>query len=403
LNLENWKLLLPQDDPKREFILEGVAKGFKLSDLDKKDPDRPVLMKNYFSTFKYRHAVESQILDEIAEGRYILCKDPPKIISAMGAIPKKQGGVRLIHDCSRPAGGSVNDSSLRDKFQYQSLQDAISSIKPGDFMAKVDLKSAYRSVKVSESEFERLGISWTFEGAVHPSYLIDTCLPFGHARSPYVFNELSQAVCRIMKAHGYEFTMAYLDDFLIVARTFEECRKALEMLLWILRRLGFAIAYSKVEGPVQKLVFLGFLLNSVTMCVAVTQARVLELNELLQETLTHKKINKRALQSIIGKLNYVTQVVYGGRFFLRRLIDIVSTLDCPWHRTRVTREMKADIKWWLSFGLVHCRKPLPMVQTSCPQGSASVSVDACSQAAGGFFMGDSTYTDFADMQDAEQL
>jgi len=107
LKRENWEELLPADDPKREFILEGVSKGFKLSDLDQKKPDRPVLVKNYFSVFKYRSAVEAQILEEIENGRYIFSKTQPRIVSALGAIPKKNGGVRLIHDCSKPSGMAV--------------------------------------------------------------------------------------------------------------------------------------------------------------------------------------------------------------------------------------------------------------------------------------------------------
>ena len=198
LKPENWNFYLPKDDPKREFIMNGVSFGFKLSELDTLPKIRQVLVNNYFSVFKYRHAVEHQILEEIENGRYLLCDKQPSIVSALGAIPKKNGKVRLIHDCSRPSGSAVNDHAIRDKFKYQTLQDAIDMVSPGDFLAKVDLHSAYRSVKVSPAERDRLGISWWFESAVEPCFMVDSCLPFGHTRSPYIFNELSQAVCRII-------------------------------------------------------------------------------------------------------------------------------------------------------------------------------------------------------------
>ena len=38
-----------------------------------------------------------------------MVSEPPLIVSPMGVIPKPDGGVRLIHDCSLPRGGSVND------------------------------------------------------------------------------------------------------------------------------------------------------------------------------------------------------------------------------------------------------------------------------------------------------
>ena len=118
--------------------MNGVKYGFKLSELDCKDISRPVLMKNYFSVFKYRHAVEHQILEELENGRYLLVNQSPNLVSALGAIPKKNGNIRLIHDCSRPTGNAVNDCAIRDKFKYQNLQDAMNMISPGDFLATLD-------------------------------------------------------------------------------------------------------------------------------------------------------------------------------------------------------------------------------------------------------------------------
>ena len=48
-----------------------------------------------------------------------------EIISPMGVIPKPDGGVRLIHDCSQPAGKSVNDYCTTDwKQTFSRVDDA---------------------------------------------------------------------------------------------------------------------------------------------------------------------------------------------------------------------------------------------------------------------------------------
>ena len=47
--------------------------------------------------------VQAQIVEESEEGRYNVSSEKPQIVSALGAIPKSSGGVRLIHDCSRPS------------------------------------------------------------------------------------------------------------------------------------------------------------------------------------------------------------------------------------------------------------------------------------------------------------
>ena len=163
------------------------------------------------------------------------------LVSALGVIPKKNSKVRLIHDCSQPAGSGVNDYAVENKFKYQTLNDAMEMVEPGDFLAKNDLQSTYCSVQVSTEECQRLGISWWFECAVHPPYIVDACLLFGHSRSSYFFNELSQAVCRIMKVYGFEQVMAYLDDFLNIAnKSYDGFKQALNFLLFILRRLILA-------------------------------------------------------------------------------------------------------------------------------------------------------------------
>lgn len=84
------------------------------------------------------------------EGNYVHAPSPPVIVSPLGVIPKPDGGVRLIHDCSRPAGLAVNDYvSNFHKQKFQTLDDAKKLVRQGSYFAKVDLKSAYRSVPIS--------------------------------------------------------------------------------------------------------------------------------------------------------------------------------------------------------------------------------------------------------------
>ena len=81
-----WRLEL-EDDPNKEFILQGIESGFKLID-DGISPD-PSVCENYRSTTReFRDLVETQIEAEIRQGRYICTDIPPPIISALGAIPK---------------------------------------------------------------------------------------------------------------------------------------------------------------------------------------------------------------------------------------------------------------------------------------------------------------------------
>ena len=389
LQYEAWQRLLPVDYPKRDYILEGVKEGFSI--VNAGDITGSVYQQNYKSATESanRHKVEKQIKVELEHGHYKLSDSKPTIVSALGAIPKKDGDkVRIIHDCSRPVGSALNDFAHSSPFQFQKLQDAVDLITPGCYLAKLDLASAYRSVRIHPSNYPATGIAWNFQGSPTETFMVDTRLPFGARRSPEVFHELSQAIRHMMHAEGHKGVVAYMDDFLLTADTSELCQAALNALMRLVRQLGFAINYSKVEGPTQRLTFLGVTIDTVTMTMELPEAKIRDLTQDLQSVFSSIKVSKRQLQSLAGKLNWASQCIYGGRFHLRRLLDRIATMRCPWHRSRVTIEMRLDIDWWLRFlrtfngtmPLVDCRPATP------------ISIDACMEAAGAFNQGDWVYT-----------
>ena len=105
----------------------------------------------------------------------------------------------------------------------------------------------------------------------------------------------------------------------------------------------------KTEGPVKKIVFLGLLLDSEKQTVEVPRDKLEELKAKINKTLSLKKVQLKALQSLIGSLNFVCRAVGPGRPFLRRLIVSTKGLKQPHHVTRVTAAMKSDLHMWLKF------------------------------------------------------
>ena len=184
----------------------------------------------------------------------------------MGIIPKPDGGVRLIHDCSLPRGGSVNDycsSHWHQKFSR--VDDAAALVTGGCYMAKVDLQSAYRSVKISDHSKQVTGLKWQFGD--NTVYLRDTRLCFGSKLAPGIFHRLTQAVRRMLIRRGLKATVVYLDDFFIKADTLKECAEAMNILIALLRKLGFQINWKKVVDPSTRITFLGIEIDSIAMCL----------------------------------------------------------------------------------------------------------------------------------------
>lgn len=400
LILEAWEHELSLSDPKRNFILQGVTEGFHIVDPSKIREQS--IMQNYSSATSppHRPAVENQIITEIENHRYLIVDTQPMITSALGAIPKKDGiNVRLIHDCSRPVGGAVNDFADNSPFSYQCISDAVDLLQPGHYMAKLDLKEAYRSVKTHPTNWCATGLQWTFSNQDHPSFLIDTRLPFGAKRSPYIFTELTQAVRRIMSDKYQAQTVAYLDDFLVVGKSKEECNNHLNNLMTLVRRLGFSINYGKVSAPTKRIVFLGIVLDTEKMTLELPQVKLKELETLLKQTICRQKITKRSLQSLAGKLTWASQCIYGGRYHVRRIQDKINSLSAPRHYTRVTCDMKADMWWWISFMSVF-NGSVPMLED---RTSSLLYVDACPVASGAVHGDKFLYTPWASWHGSQEL
>ncbi|XP_078000553.1 uncharacterized protein LOC144453148 [Glandiceps talaboti] len=388
------------NDPDKEFLLDGIVNGFHI--IDHNANIQPALTANYRSaTAHNRTKVEKQIHNEIAEGHYVVTKDKPTIVSALGAIPKPNSpDIRLIHDCSQPIGKSVNDYASLDSFQYQTIDDAVSLLSEGCYMAKVDLKSAYRSVKIHPSNFPATGLQWTFSGDSDPTFMYDTRLPFGARKAPHVFHRITQSVRRMMARRNYNALVVYLDDFLIIADDYQSCVAALNTLLRLLRKLGFYIAWNKVVGPSQKLTFLGIDIDTVSLTLQLPPAKLNELHLLLLEFSSRKRASRRQLQSLAGKLAWACRVVKGGRTFLRRVLDNMNKLCKPSHKLLLSEDFHLDIAWWLRYlhvfnGTHKFIDPRPITD---------VHMDACNLASGIYYRGDWQYTRWdCDWPSAESL
>jgi hypothetical protein len=160
-----------RDDPNRDYILNGLRDGLMIV-------DRPCTLcnswrRNYRSCLvDNKQAVEDQIWKEVKLGRYVITEKRPSVISSLGAVLKKNGKVRIIHDLSRPDGG-INRFGVDSSVSYSTIDDALKLVKKGTFLAKVDLSEAYRSIPVHSSCFTLTGLQWIFGDDLVPTLLFD--------------------------------------------------------------------------------------------------------------------------------------------------------------------------------------------------------------------------------------
>ena len=381
------------DDPDKVFLLDGIRNGFNLVD----DNAMPLEAdcSNYASTTdsSVKLVVEEQILNEISNGNYVLTDKRPTLVSALGAIPKPNSNdVRLIHDCSRPIGTSLNDFATKDSVKYQTIEEAVNLSNVDCFYSKIDLKSAYRSVAIHPSNYSFTGLKWKFVDHDSFTYMYDTKLPFGARKSPAIFHRLTQAVRRMMARRGFYGIVVYLDDFLIVSSSFEQCRETMQVLIQLLRKLGFAINWKKVEDPNKIVTFLGIEFNSTNLSLSLPDNKVKDLKALLNEFSDRKRASKRQLQSLAGRLNWACHVVRGGRTYLRRVLDAMNRMKLPHHKAKLSDTFHKDILWWINCLDTFNGRNM-FLKPTC---STPVYVDACNTGAGMAFGRDWAYINWVE-------
>jgi len=332
--------------------------------------------------------VNKQVQLEIDEGRYVKVNSKPTIVSALGAIPKESGGYRLIHDCSRPAGRAVNDYIEVESFSFQTVDEALTLVSPGAYCVKVDLKSAYRSIPISVESQQYTGLQWKVNGV--DEYFVDTRLPFGARASPGIFHRITQAVARMLQKRGFPNVRVYLDDFIIVDKSKKACRQAMQVLLQLLRELGFHINWEKVEGPTQVITFLGIRIDTVKMTLSIPQGKLDQIQEVLTKFKRRHRASKKQLQSLVGKLSWVARVIPAGRIYLRALIEGIKVLKLAQHKVILTRVMKLDLDWW--------SQAMPLLNDTLPikdnRPVTSMVMDSCTLGCGASFGKDWFYNDW---------
>ena len=335
----------------REYLVQGFTRGFSLEckgEVGKKDT------KNLNSTKQHSEVVEEKINKEVKLGRYAGPFLQPPIenltISPIGVHPKKaEGEYRLITNLSHPRGGSVNDL-IEDEdatVQYANITSAIKLMKTegkGCFMAKTDIKSAFRIIPLNADQYKHTGLK--FNG----KYYVDLCLPQGARSSCKIFETFSTAVEWIAKQKlGIKNILHILDDYMMISKSKEECLNNLKTFLKFCSDAGIPIANDKTLGPFNIIEFAGIELNSLDMTARLPEDKVVKCLKMIEVIYNKKTCTLKEVQKLTGTLNFACCVIYSGRAFLRRLYNLTIGRKNMRARRAVTKEIREDLDVWKRF------------------------------------------------------
>ena len=266
-------------------------------------------------------------------------------VSPLGVLPKKvPGAFRLIHHLSFPKGRSVNNGIAAEdtSVRYATVADAIRIIKlagPGCFLAKTDIKSAFRIIPIHPNDYRLLGMKW------RGRFYYDRSMPMGCSSSCKTFETFSTAVeCIARHKQKIDKILHLLDDFLFVSSSHTQRQTYLDLFLALCNHIGIPLAPEKNMWSSNNSFFCRYWSEArlptekITKCV-----------QSISDFLTRKKVKLKELQSLIGLLNFACSVITPGRAFLRRLIDLTCGATLQHHFIRLRQDTKEDLRVWLSF------------------------------------------------------
>lgn len=170
------------------------------------------------------------------------------------------------------------------------------------------------------------------------------------------------------------FVLAYLDDYAGTHSGHLQALQGYTDLMALMKELGLKLAEHKCLPPAQKIEWLGFLVDTVQMTIAVPEEKLKQvLNECGKWT-SKKRANKKMIQSILGKLIYISACVNQGRKFVARILDTLRAMG-PKNWTWVNQEFKKDIEWFqryaaMSNGIHLYRIDRPSILIECDSSTS---------------------------------
>ena len=304
---------------------------------------------------------------------------------------------RIVHDLSFPERFSVNDGISNDTFLNDSFELRLPGVDrliefirekgKGCHIFKTDLRRAFRQIPVDPADIPLLGFQ------VNDLLSFHVVLPFGLRSAVLICQRTTKAVVFILTKDN-ALVDVYIDDF-FGAATVQDAPFVYNRLLFLLRELGLEISPEKCFEPSSRMVCLGLIFDTELMIISVPEDKIVKLKEELCTWLSRLTFSRRQLQSLLGKLSYVTACIQPGRIFMNRLLNVLRFFTSRKQRLPVTMEMRNDILWWLQFlDLYNGVSVIPELYWR--EDTLSFSNDACLTGCGGLAFGEYFHAKFPD-------
>ena len=334
--MPEWRALT--SDP---TILESVT-GVKIEFTQGLRPEQDNVRSSVFN--RIQHAIVANEIETLISKGVVKhsSHEPGEFISPIFLRHKPDGTYRMILNLR-----AFNEFVQYHHFKMDTLEMAVKMMKPGCFMASIDLKDAYYTVPIFHAHQKYL--KFIFNGTLYQY----TCMANGLSCAPRVFTKLLKPVYATLHNLGY-LSLGYIDDSYLQGDTSSECLKNVKVTASLFKKVGFYLHPTKsVIIPTQRLTFLGFVLDSNDMTVTPTESKIQKVVTACQHLLPKPQPTITEVAELIGLLvSNFPGAQYGPLHYRSLESDKIQALKINKgnykSHMQLTSSSIADLKWWIA-------------------------------------------------------
>lgn len=321
-------------------ILEYVS-GVRIDFANNTEPTQVYKRPSVFNC--QQHTIVENEIHKLTEKGVIVRSEQEtgEFISTIFIRPKKDGSYRMILNLKQ-----FNEFVEYHHFKMDTLEAAISMMKPGCFMASVDLKDAYYTVPIHPAH--QTFLKFLFNGVLYQY----TSLPNGLASAPRIFTKLLKPVYATLRSMGH-LSSGYIDDSYLQGDTYEECHHNIIDTATLLAKLGFYIHPEKsIFRPAQQLTFLGFNLDSVHMTVTPTEEKIQKTSAICRALILNNRPTIRQMAEAIGTVVSIFPGAQYGPLHYRSLehdkcLALTANKGDYSADMQISKLSIATLQWWV--------------------------------------------------------
>lgn len=295
---------------------------------------KPFTLSNHNLTKVQRQFVTKELKQLVTKGAIEVCNYVPFCVNPLGCVPKKNNKLRLITDLRW-----VNTNIKAPKFRNEDIRTTLELVEEGDACVTADLKDCFYHIKVDIRYRDYLGFKW------NNTYYRWKVLPFGLNISPYYCAKILRPVIQYLRSLDIK-VQVFVDDFWLCG-SWSTITDHTDLLVHTLQDLGWLINWDKSQlSPSNTKEYLGWLVDTTSLVIKVTQARVKKLKRKLSYCLRKCIISARQLARVAGQCVAMTIAIIPGKMMLRGVYHLLST-KTSWESMLVlTDRARADLEWW---------------------------------------------------------